>query len=119
MKKPIMIPELGDDVETVKIVEWLVKAGDSVSKGDSIAIIETEKVAFEVEAPESGVIEKFMYPEGKKVLPSKPIAYMVESDGSVDKADDTEQVSEAEQKTGEPEKGLRRFLRRISSKHSD
>ena len=48
-------------------MEWLVKKGDTVKKGDSIAVVETEKLAFEVEAPETGVIEKLRYSGGDKV----------------------------------------------------
>jgi len=79
MEKPILIPELGDDIKTVKLIEWLVKKGDTVKKGDSIAVMETEKVAFEVEAPEDGVIERLQFSEGDNVSVSKPIAYIAKN----------------------------------------
>ncbi len=43
------MPSLGADMEEGKLVEWLVKAGDKVSKGDIVAVVETQKGAIEIE----------------------------------------------------------------------
>lgn len=61
------MPALGADMEAGTIIEWLVKPGDAVKRGDIIAVVDTEKATIEVEVFESGIIEKIVVPEGEKV----------------------------------------------------
>ncbi|MCI1193574.1 2-oxo acid dehydrogenase subunit E2 [Calidifontimicrobium sp. SYSU G02091] len=51
------MPALGADMETGKVVEWLVKPGDRVKPGDVIAVVETHKGAIDVECFLDGVID--------------------------------------------------------------
>ena len=53
---PIYMPKYGMTMEVGLIVEWLVNEGDSVAEGDGIALIETEKVSTELEAPAGGIV---------------------------------------------------------------
>lgn len=78
MAKPILMPQIGESIETGKIIEWLVKEGDSVRKGDVILVVESEKATFEVEAYESGVIQEILYSNGDEAEVLKPIAYLVQ-----------------------------------------
>ncbi|HOM12487.1 MAG TPA: dihydrolipoamide acetyltransferase family protein [Rubrivivax sp.] len=50
------MPALGADMETGKVVEWLVKAGDPIRRGDVVAVVETHKGAIDVECFLDGVI---------------------------------------------------------------
>jgi pyruvate dehydrogenase E2 component (dihydrolipoamide acetyltransferase) len=50
-----VMPSLGADMESGKVVEWLVKPGSEVKKGDVVAVVETHKGAIEVEIFEEGV----------------------------------------------------------------
>lgn len=50
------MPALGADMETGKVVQWLVKAGDHVKPGDVVAVVETHKGAIDVECFLDGVI---------------------------------------------------------------
>ena len=43
------MPALGADMEVGTILEWLVKPGDAVKRGDIIAVVDTEKATVEVE----------------------------------------------------------------------
>ena len=52
-----LMPSLGADMETGKVVEWLVKPGDRVKSGDVVAVVETHKGAIDVEIFLDGVIE--------------------------------------------------------------
>jgi pyruvate dehydrogenase E2 component (dihydrolipoamide acetyltransferase) len=52
------MPALGADMETGKVVEWLVKPGDRVKPGDVVAIVETHKGAIDVECFLDGVIDE-------------------------------------------------------------
>ncbi len=56
MRIAVEMPNLGHDIETGKIVAWVKKIGDTVTRGDVIAEVETEKVTLEVEAFDAGVL---------------------------------------------------------------
>jgi pyruvate dehydrogenase E2 component (dihydrolipoamide acetyltransferase) len=51
-----LMPALGADMETGKVVQWLVKPGDRVKPGDVVAVVETHKGAIDVEIFLDGVI---------------------------------------------------------------
>jgi pyruvate dehydrogenase E2 component (dihydrolipoamide acetyltransferase) len=61
------MPSLGADMQFGTIVEWRVKPGDAVKRGDVVALVETEKGVIEVEIFENGVIESLVIPPGRKV----------------------------------------------------
>ena len=67
MATEVVIPMLGVTVEKGMIVEWLKAEGDTVKKGESIFVVEAEKVTTEVEAPASGILAKILSPAGKEV----------------------------------------------------
>ena len=73
MADRILMPKLGNSVETCLITEWLKNEGDTVSVGDVICTVETDKAAVDVEASAAGIILKILYPEGKEVPVLKPI----------------------------------------------
>ena len=52
----IGMPNLGHTMEFGKVVSWLKKPGDNVAAGELIAIVETDKVTVDVEAPAAGVL---------------------------------------------------------------
>jgi pyruvate dehydrogenase E2 component (dihydrolipoamide acetyltransferase) len=54
------MPSLGPDMEAGTLVEWLVKPGDRVKRGDVVAVVETQKGAIEVEIYQSGQIEQLL-----------------------------------------------------------
>lgn len=74
--KPIIMPVMGQDLETGTIAQWVKKENDTVKKGEVILISESEKTSFEVEAEEDGILLKILYPEGAEVQVLKPIAYI-------------------------------------------
>lgn len=61
------MPSLGADMEAGTVLQWLVKPGDSVNRGDIVAVVDTEKATIEVEIFQAGVIDKIVVPEGEKV----------------------------------------------------
>jgi pyruvate dehydrogenase E2 component (dihydrolipoamide acetyltransferase) len=61
------MPALGADMEAGTLVEWLKKPGDTVKRGDIIAIVDTEKGAIEVEVFDDGVIDRTVVEPGQKV----------------------------------------------------
>jgi len=68
------MPSLGADMEAGTLVEWLKKAGDKVASGDTIAVVETQKGAIEIETFEAGVIERLMTEVGQTVPVGTPLA---------------------------------------------
>jgi pyruvate dehydrogenase E2 component (dihydrolipoamide acetyltransferase) len=54
------MPSLGHTMEKGKIIEWLKREGDTVTKGEPLLVVETDKVVTEVEAPAAGVVLKIL-----------------------------------------------------------
>jgi pyruvate dehydrogenase E2 component (dihydrolipoyllysine-residue acetyltransferase) len=61
------MPSLGADMQFGTVVDWRVKPGDIVKRGDVVALVETEKGVVEVEIFDSGVIETLVVQPGQKV----------------------------------------------------
>ena len=57
------MPSLGADMKSAVLMEWKVKPGDTVKKGDILAEVETSKGVIEIEVFESGVVEKLLVEE--------------------------------------------------------
>ncbi|PQA85453.1 pyruvate dehydrogenase complex E1 component subunit beta [Hyphococcus luteus] len=88
MPTPILMPALSPTMEEGTLSKWNVKEGDTVSSGDVIAEIETDKATMEVEAVDEGVVGKIIVPEGtENVKVNDPIAVLVEEGESADDID--------------------------------
>lgn len=68
------MPSLGADMEDGKLVEWLVKPGDTVKRGDIVAVVETQKGAIEIEVFEDGTVEKLVAELGQTLPVGAPLA---------------------------------------------
>ncbi len=68
------MPSLGADMEAGTLVEWLVKPGDRVKRGDIVAVVETQKGAIEIETYQSGQIEQILVELDSKVPVGTPLA---------------------------------------------
>ncbi|QHC23017.1 2-oxo acid dehydrogenase subunit E2 [Streptomyces sp. GS7] len=68
------MPSLGADMDEGTLQEWLVQAGDPVSKGDPVAVVETAKSTIEVECFETGRIGQLLVPPGTTVPVGTPLA---------------------------------------------
>jgi pyruvate dehydrogenase E1 component beta subunit len=75
MSIDVLMPALSPTMEEGTLAKWHVKTGDTVSSGDVIAEIETDKATMEVEAVDEGVVEELLVPEGTEgVKVNAPIA---------------------------------------------
>jgi pyruvate dehydrogenase E2 component (dihydrolipoamide acetyltransferase) len=73
----LKMPALSPTMEEGTLAKWLVKEGDTVSSGDILAEIETDKATMEFEAVDEGTIAKILVPEGTDgVKVGAPIALM-------------------------------------------
>ena len=58
------MPSLGADMDKGTVVEWLKKPGDRIAHGEVVAVVETQKGAFEIEVFEEGVLVEILVPAG-------------------------------------------------------
>ncbi|WP_291365529.1 pyruvate dehydrogenase complex E1 component subunit beta [Acetobacter sp. UBA5411] len=80
----ILMPALSPTMTEGKLAKWNKKEGDTVSSGEVIAEIETDKATMEVEAVDEGVLGKILIPEGTEgVAVNTPIAILVEEGEAV------------------------------------
>lgn len=66
--------QLSPTMDAGMLVEWLKKEGDTVSTGDVIAEVETDKTSMEMESFYDGVVLKILAPEGSSVKVGRPLA---------------------------------------------
>ena len=84
MATNILMPALSPTMTEGTLARWLKREGDSVSAGDVIAEIETDKATMEVEAVDEGVLGKILVADGTAgVQVNAPIAILVEQGESV------------------------------------
>jgi len=74
------MPALGADMEAGTILQWLVKPGDAVKRGDIVAVVDTEKATIEIEVFEAGVVQTIVVREGDKV-PVGTVLALIRADG--------------------------------------
>jgi pyruvate dehydrogenase E2 component (dihydrolipoamide acetyltransferase) len=83
----IVMPKLGLTMEEGLLAEWKVRPGDSVKTGDVIFVVETDKIANDIEAAEEGVIESLRINAGEVVRVGSVVATLTvhgvaQTDGS-------------------------------------
>src|ERR1700710_1056778 len=78
----IAMPEMGESVTEGIVLEWHVAEGDSVSEGDTVVEVSTDKVDAEVPAPMDGVITKLLVAVDDEVPVGAPMAEMEAGAGS-------------------------------------
>jgi pyruvate dehydrogenase E2 component (dihydrolipoamide acetyltransferase) len=61
------MPSLGADMDAGTLVEWKVKSGDSVKRGDIIAAVETAKGVIEIECFEDGILDQIFFQAGQEI----------------------------------------------------
>jgi pyruvate dehydrogenase E2 component (dihydrolipoamide acetyltransferase) len=74
MPVDVLVPPLGQTVDTLTFVSWLKDEGDAVSQGEALFTIETDKATLEVEAPASGVLRRVTAQPGDEVKALSAIA---------------------------------------------
>ncbi|MEJ2410419.1 MAG: pyruvate dehydrogenase complex dihydrolipoamide acetyltransferase [Novosphingobium sp.] len=102
----IKMPALSPTMEEGKLAKWLVKEGDTVSSGDIMAEIETDKATMEFEAVDEGTIGKITVPEGTEgVKVGTVIALLAGEDedaSALAASPDASEASKAEPARAEP-----------------
>jgi pyruvate dehydrogenase E2 component (dihydrolipoamide acetyltransferase) len=69
-----LMPSLGSDMEAATLVEWKVEPGGQVTKGDIVAVVETQKGAIDIEVFDTGTVAELLVPVGEEVPVGTPLA---------------------------------------------
>ena len=97
MAAEIHVPELGESVADATVGRWLKQEGDNVSSGDALVELETDKINFEVEAEQDGVLESISKGEGETVNVGEVIGTIGEGEGDGSAPAQPEQQAEEEE----------------------
>ena len=71
------MPSLGADMDSGTVLEWLVKPGDHVQRGEPMAVVDTDKAAVEIESFQSGVVGDLLVEPGQRVDVGTPLATLL------------------------------------------
>jgi 2-oxoglutarate dehydrogenase E2 component (dihydrolipoamide succinyltransferase) len=102
----IHVPELGESVADATVGRWLKQEGEAVKSGDPLVELETDKINFEVEAEQDGVLESISKGEGETVGVGEVIGTLGEGDGAEapqETEEDEEEEAEAPAEAEQPE----------------
>jgi pyruvate dehydrogenase E2 component (dihydrolipoamide acetyltransferase) len=76
------MPILGAEMESGRLVEWRVRPGDRVKRGDIVAVVDTDKAAIEVEIFEDAVVEALLIQPGERVAVGTVLARLRGGEGT-------------------------------------
>ena len=74
----VILPELGEGLQKATVSYWYYKEGDNVKEQDSLVELTTDKAAFNLPSPCSGVLTEIVFPEGETVNVGEVIALIDE-----------------------------------------
>ena len=97
MAAEIHVPELGESVADATVGRWLKQEGEAVKSGDALVELETDKINFEVEAEQDGVLQSISKNEGETVNVGEVIGTIGEGDGTAPEQPEAEQQEEQEE----------------------
>ena len=60
MDTPVVMPQLGNEIDEAQIDNWFKAVGDTVVKGEMLLTITTPKLTMEIEAPASGTLKEIL-----------------------------------------------------------
>jgi pyruvate dehydrogenase E2 component (dihydrolipoamide acetyltransferase) len=86
MIREVSMPALSSTMETGKIVSWLKQPGDTITKGDNILVVESDKADMDVESFHSGILAAIVVPEGGTAPVGAAIALIAETAEEVEQA---------------------------------
>ncbi|HEY0369509.1 MAG TPA: biotin/lipoyl-containing protein, partial [Chthoniobacterales bacterium] len=92
----VQMPKLSDTMTEGTLVSWKKKKGDSVTTGEVLAEIETDKATMEWESPEDGTLSEIYVEEGGKVEVGQRIAFIGDKDEAAKQAEAPAEAKQAE-----------------------
>ena len=73
MIKKIILPDLGEGIDSAEISELSVSVGDSIAKNDTVLVLESDKASMEIPSDFSGTIKEFFVSVGDKIKTGQPL----------------------------------------------
>ncbi len=70
----VVLPELGEQIKKATVTFWYFKIGDTVKENDDLVEMTTDKSAFNVPSPYSGILKEIRVNEGDVVQPGTVLA---------------------------------------------
>ncbi|HYZ05382.1 MAG TPA: 2-oxoglutarate dehydrogenase complex dihydrolipoyllysine-residue succinyltransferase [Rubrobacter sp.] len=103
MAAEIHVPELGESVADATVGRWLKQEGETVKSGEALVELETDKINFEVEAEQDGVLQSISKDEGETVNVGEVIGTIGEGDGAAPAEVQEEQPQAEEEREEQPQ----------------
>jgi 2-oxoglutarate dehydrogenase E2 component (dihydrolipoamide succinyltransferase) len=104
----IHVPEVGESVTEATVGKWLKSEGEQVTAGEPLVELETDKINFEVEAEQDGVLESIVKGEGEDVDIGDVIGTIGEGDGAQPELEaEDEEAEQVEEEEVESEQAVR------------
>jgi pyruvate dehydrogenase E2 component (dihydrolipoamide acetyltransferase) len=110
------MPALGADMDQGTVLEWLVKPGDQVHKGDVIAVIDTEKAAIDAESFCAGTVEQLVIGVGQTVPVGTVLATITEGGPAAPRPPGPPAVHEGPERPPRPKAPRKREAERAAAK---
>ena len=85
--KNILVPQMGEGLQEVRIIEFLKRPGEAVHRDDILYSMETDKATMEVESPYEGRLSEWLASEGDVLAIGAPIAVIEEGAASAQQTD--------------------------------
>ena len=82
MPSNIVVPEVGESIVDARVARWLKKPGDSVSVGEALVELETDKIDLEVSAMQTGVLARIDHQDGADVKVGEVLGVIEEGGGA-------------------------------------
>ena len=102
----VVMPQLGNSVESCIIVEWMIAEGDTVAVDQTLASIETDKSTMEVPSTAEGTVLKLLWEEGDEVPVKDPLIIVGKPGEDISGlVPGGESASESAEATAAPEQG--------------
>ena len=76
----IVVPQVGEAVSEVVLIEWFKKEGEAVKKGEPLFEVDTDKAVVEVEAFTDGTLLRILVPDNSPVMPQQVVGLMAAAD---------------------------------------
>src|SRR5687767_8365208 len=106
MAVELKVPPVGESITEVVIGDWLKSEGQTVTRDEVVAMIETDKVTVELPAPTTGVISKILIPKGQAAAVGDVIGLMEEAAADGKSKPDSRASNRAPQPAAEPKQSL-------------
>ncbi|NIM94010.1 MAG: hypothetical protein GTO18_09915 [Anaerolineales bacterium] len=90
MTVEIVVPQVGEAVAEVTLIEWLKEEGDRVEKGDPLFLVDTDKAVVEVEAFTAGMLFQILVAAGSPVMPQQVVGILAAEGEDVERLPEVE-----------------------------